>query len=427
MIALGMQNHASAPASARVKPVALASDTTPGAQAAAEPGVETGFSLVAAETASAAESNAVTGAVTDGTDELTALPSEQDLAVLALPLAEPALLLPELTSDTLPGQALPQREGLGREPASAVLAQLSGSSASSAASASSVLSGAAQASALNALPQAPTGVLSAALRQQLAAAGSLPSGMEREIQALAAQAPALAEPGLRRAQAAAEPGGLAAAALPGITAASATPLAAALTSASAMTTALRAQLAERGAGTDSSALGVVRREAGDSSMNASLFELPSASAGLKTTQASASATADVEAPGQKLLQALGERISLQSQQGIQRAVIRLDPHLAGSVLIELRQTGGAVQVHMSATNGDVLRQLQTISDGLRQELGNRQFNEVTVQVSATRMGQHESGGQGRDAQQHEREQRATDPGQGLAAASSPGAHFELAS
>lgn len=276
-------------------------------------------------------------------------------------------------------------------------------------------------------------VPSAMLRQQLAAASRL-SGLELDARSFASSAataaqtamPFLAEQsGLRRAVAVRE---LAATASSTTTTAASSAAAPITPLAAALTQALRAQFAERVPALDGTGLAGARRDAGEgSAMTAPLLDLGSSHTTLRSAQANGAALATADGPEQKLLQVLGERISMQAQQGAQRAVIRLDPHLAGSVMIELRHEAGSVQVHLSATNSDVVRQLQTISEGLRQELGNRQFNDVTVQVSSARSGQHEGNGQGRDAREQAREQRADEPGQGLAAASLPNAQFTLPS
>lgn len=87
-----------------------------------------------------------------------------------------------------------------------------------------------------------------------------------------------------------------------------------------------------------------------------------------------------------LAQALGERLQIQGAQGQERAVIRLDPPMLGRVEIILRQEGGSWQVQLSATHADVTRQLQSISEGLRQELSVRQQASVTVQVASDHLG-----------------------------------------
>jgi flagellar hook-length control protein FliK len=120
-------------------------------------------------------------------------------------------------------------------------------------------------------------------------------------------------------------------------------------------------------------------------------------------------TASPTANAQKLLESLGERISLQLQRGSERAVIRLDPPLQGQLEITIRHDAtGATQVHLSASNSDVVRQLQTLSDSLRQELVHRQAGEVTVLVAQS--------GRDQDGRQRQNPQTASQqaPGRALA-------------
>jgi flagellar hook-length control protein FliK len=120
--------------------------------------------------------------------------------------------------------------------------------------------------------------------------------------------------------------------------------------------------------------------------------------------------------GQPLQQALGERLSVQLGHGIENAVIRLDPPMLGSLEIAVRHQGGALQVHLSASDGEVLRQLQGISDSLRQDLGNRQYGEVTVTVSGSRsQAGADADGQG-SAQREQTAQQQPKPGRALAEA-----------
>lgn len=84
---------------------------------------------------------------------------------------------------------------------------------------------------------------------------------------------------------------------------------------------------------------------------------------------------------QSLVDALGERIDVQLQRGSERAVIRLDPPMQGQLEITIRRDAGAIQIHLSATHGDVVKQLQAISDSLRHDLGNRHSGDVSVVVS----------------------------------------------
>ncbi|WP_175885464.1 flagellar hook-length control protein FliK [Burkholderia sp. BCC0044] len=129
-------------------------------------------------------------------------------------------------------------------------------------------------------------------------------------------------------------------------------------------------------------------------------------------------------PQQKLIDALGDRLSVQTTQDIRHAVIRLHPHLNGSVRIELHQDARGIAVHLSATHADVVRQLQAIGESLRQDLGARHGGDVTVQVSANRHAHTDadaSGGRDRHARDDTPRQ---DPGRALAAADDDTA-FEL--
>lgn len=136
--------------------------------------------------------------------------------------------------------------------------------------------------------------------------------------------------------------------------------------------------------------------------------------------------APVEPQQQKLIDALGERLSVQSAQGMRQAVIRLDPHLNGSVRIELRQDANGIAVHLSATNADVVRQLQAIGESLRQDLSARNGGDVTVQVSASRQGHADADGSGDRERQARDDAQEQGPGRGLAAAGGDSA-FELVS
>ncbi|MBS0353884.1 MAG: flagellar hook-length control protein FliK [Proteobacteria bacterium] len=116
---------------------------------------------------------------------------------------------------------------------------------------------------------------------------------------------------------------------------------------------------------------------------------------------------------QPLMQALGERLQFASERGIDSAVIRLEPPRMGSIEIAIRHQDGALQINLSATHNEVLRQLQDISDNLRHNLGQRHSGDVTVQVadaSASRPGQ----GQGDGERQRQRQAQAEqNPGRAL--------------
>jgi flagellar hook-length control protein FliK len=117
----------------------------------------------------------------------------------------------------------------------------------------------------------------------------------------------------------------------------------------------------------------------------------------------------------KLLGALGERIHVQAKNGMQSAVIDLAPYMAGKVRIELRHEAGALQVRITASHAEVTQQLQAISEGLRQDLNNRQFNDVAVQISHGRHADHGGrGGQPQQGQDGEAPSQQS-PGRALAA------------
>ncbi|MFT4173477.1 MAG: flagellar hook-length control protein FliK [Rhodocyclaceae bacterium] len=84
---------------------------------------------------------------------------------------------------------------------------------------------------------------------------------------------------------------------------------------------------------------------------------------------------------QPLQQALGERLQWTSTRTSDTAVIRLDPPQMGQIEIAIRHEAGALKVSISATHGEVLRQLQGVGDNLRHDLSQRHAGEVSVQVS----------------------------------------------
>lgn len=83
-----------------------------------------------------------------------------------------------------------------------------------------------------------------------------------------------------------------------------------------------------------------------------------------------------------LVEALGERIQIAVGKHSEHAVIRLDPPMMGSIEIVVRHQAGNLQVQLSATNNEVVRQLQSIGDTLRQDLLQNQYTGVSVQVFA---------------------------------------------
>jgi flagellar hook-length control protein FliK len=128
---------------------------------------------------------------------------------------------------------------------------------------------------------------------------------------------------------------------------------------------------------------------------------------------------------QPLADALGERLQFSVQRGFDQAVIRLDPPQLGRIEIAIRHEAGALQVHMTATHGEVVRQLNAIGDSLRQDLGQRQYGEVSVSVSDA------GAGSGRDAEGRPRgrlpDALPDEPGRALAEAQTgPDPSFRLA-
>jgi len=111
---------------------------------------------------------------------------------------------------------------------------------------------------------------------------------------------------------------------------------------------------------------------------------------------------------QPLLQALGDRLQLQIAGRSEQAVIRLDPPLLGQIEIAIRQQAGELQVRMNASHGEVSRQLQQISEGLRQDLVQRHSGEVTVLVSPGPRAADEARQAGREALAQQPQQQAQD-------------------
>jgi flagellar hook-length control protein FliK len=112
-------------------------------------------------------------------------------------------------------------------------------------------------------------------------------------------------------------------------------------------------------------------------------------------------------------------------------VIRLEPPNLGRIDISIRHAAGSLEVNISATHGEVLRQLNSVSENLRNDLAQRQTGEVSVNVTqATRAqaGLHSGTHNGADAQGRGRQQnpeQERSPGAGLREASADGALFSM--
>jgi flagellar hook-length control protein FliK len=132
---------------------------------------------------------------------------------------------------------------------------------------------------------------------------------------------------------------------------------------------------------------------------------------------------------QSLQEALGDKLHVQVTNNVEQAVIRLEPPQLGRIDIAIRHSAGTLEVNISASNGEVLRQLQTVSDNLRSDLSQRQFTEVAVTVApmarqgnATPFGDPQQPGRGR---QQARDQE-NEPGRALADGDTAKSAFTLA-
>ena len=129
----------------------------------------------------------------------------------------------------------------------------------------------------------------------------------------------------------------------------------------------------------------------------------------KVVAADKTADASPTAPNrQALIDALGERLSVQLNRGSSQATVRLDPPMMGTIEIVIRHDAAGVQVHLSASHGDVLRQLHSIGTALSQDLVQRNHGEVTVHVSES-----SRDGEGRQ-RNHQRGSAESDPTPGHA-------------
>ncbi|MCC7682571.1 flagellar hook-length control protein FliK [Janthinobacterium sp. FW305-128] len=109
--------------------------------------------------------------------------------------------------------------------------------------------------------------------------------------------------------------------------------------------------------------------------------------GNTATAAPAGDTIKLNGPAQQwqepLREALGERLQTQIGRNSEHATIRLEPPMLGRIEISIRHTAGALQVNVTASNSEVLRQLQGIGENMRSDLAQRQYTDVAVNISAT--------------------------------------------
>lgn len=99
--------------------------------------------------------------------------------------------------------------------------------------------------------------------------------------------------------------------------------------------------------------------------------------------------------GEQMLQVLQDRVTLQAQQNLQEAKIRLDPPDLGKLDLTVRVEGDRLSVQIHANSAATREALMQVSDRLRAELQNQNFVHVDVNVGSERGGQsqHQSDAQ----------------------------------
>lgn len=97
----------------------------------------------------------------------------------------------------------------------------------------------------------------------------------------------------------------------------------------------------------------------------------------------------------------------------------------GHIDITIRQSAGSLHVNLSASNGEVLRQLNNVGDAVRQDLSQRQAShDVTVTVTPSRT-QSQAEADGRQRQQREQQDDARTPGRALSEDGAQGSTFAM--
>lgn len=146
----------------------------------------------------------------------------------------------------------------------------------------------------------------------------------------------------------------------------------------------------------------------------------------------ASDTIKLNGPAQQwqtpLREALGDRLQTQVGRNGETAVIRLDPPMLGRIDIAIRHTAGSLQVSVTASNTEVLRQLQNIGDNLRSDLAQRQYTDVSVNIGATPRSpaaQAFAEGDTRGQRQPGRQQDDREPGRALSDDAASGSTFAM--
>ncbi|MFH4618944.1 flagellar hook-length control protein FliK [Vibrio furnissii] len=97
--------------------------------------------------------------------------------------------------------------------------------------------------------------------------------------------------------------------------------------------------------------------------------------------------------GEQMLQVLHDRVTLQAQQHLQEAKIRLDPPDLGKLDLVVRVEGDRLSVQINANAAATREALMQVSDRLRAELQSQNFVHVDVNVSADQGDQRQSSSQ----------------------------------
>lgn len=97
--------------------------------------------------------------------------------------------------------------------------------------------------------------------------------------------------------------------------------------------------------------------------------------------------------GEQMLQVLHDRVTLQAQQHLQEAKIRLDPPDLGKLDLVVRVEGDRLSVQINANAAATREALMQVSDRLRAELQSQNFVHVDVNVCADQGGQRQSSSQ----------------------------------
>lgn len=100
--------------------------------------------------------------------------------------------------------------------------------------------------------------------------------------------------------------------------------------------------------------------------------------------------------GEQMMQVLHDRVTLQAQQNMQEAKIRLDPPELGKMNLIVRVEGDTLNVQINANAASTREALVQVSDRLRAELQNQNFINVNVNVGSDGSSQQQTAKQAAD-------------------------------